>query len=73
MVVTNSVVCAVEELIDFVVNDVVGTAVVEIIIPVGIKVENVLLKVVVVIWGLELEDNGSKKGMIEEDGVVYSK
>ena len=47
MVVTNGVVCAVEELI--VVNDVVDTAVVEIIIPVGIKVENVLLKVVVVI------------------------
>ena len=49
MVVTNVVVVVVNEYIDFVVSDVGDTDVVEIIYPVGIKVENVLSNVLVVV------------------------
>ena len=47
--VINVVVGAVDELNNIVVNDVVDTAVVEINNPIGIKVDNVFSKVVVVI------------------------
>ena len=40
-------------------------AVVEVINTVDVKVDNVLGKVVDAIWGLELEEDGSKNGMIE--------
>ena len=49
MVVTNVVVVVVNEYIDLVVSDVGDTDVVEITNPVGIKVENVLSNVLVVV------------------------